>query len=446
MGLTYLKSHTNFNVMLGSIWNGIKSVGSSLANGLGTVVDVGADALAHIPVVGDTLSQGLGAIGDAGVEALQGNFGTALGDLYGGVDVLAGGVLPGGQAFSQGYLGNLYGAADNALNGYLPNVGGVGITPADYKLAKFGNVPGATGYGTVMAPPEGGFGGQVAGAAGKAPSFWDKAGAVANLAQTGMGIYGMMQDTPEARNAQAYQRATGTGPNLIQQPGISGGGGNALSTTVARDPAMAGTPEGKSTTGGTGGSVKTKSLSEMTDGELEPNLIKAIERYTKNNTQSAIADVSGQTAPSAPSIAKPTPVQSTQLKMYDFTPLGQTGSGYTSDIPGGPMRKYLTQSVPSKPGIPADMLMRSSLAGPRVGTVDITPSQPGIPADMFMNSSLAGPRVRTMNALGAGSRTPPPDMMMNTSLRGPTYPVVNAVGAGGYSNIPGGPRREYLGR
>ena len=430
-------------------WSGLGNLVSSganaLASGLGTVVDLGANALEYIPVVGDTLSNGLGAIGDAGVEALQGNFSTALGDLYGGVDTLVGGVLPGGQAFSQGYLGNLYGAADNALNGYLPNVGGVGITPADYKLANFGNVPGATGYGTVMAPPEGGFGGQVAGAAGKAPSFWDKAGAVANLASTGMGIYGMMQDTPEARNAQAYQRATGTGPRLIQQPGM-GSGGNALSPTVARDPAMAGTPEAKSTTGATGGAVKSPSLSEMTDGELEPNLVKAIERFEKNNTQSTIADVSGQTAPSTPATATPTPVQSVKLNMYDFaTPLGQTGSGYTSNIPGGPRREYLTQTVPSKPGIPADMLMRSSLAGPRVGTVDIAPSQPGIPADMFMNSSLAGPRVGTVDMVSSSPGIPS-DMFMRSSLAGPKVRTMNALGAGGYSNIPGGPRREYLSR
>ena len=154
-------------------------------------------------------------------------------------------------------------------------------------------------------------------------------------------------------------------------------------------------------------------------------------------------------APSAPPPADKTkttkPVDWSQLNISQFSPLGTTGSGYVSNTPGGPMAKYLTPRVPSSSGIPADMLMQSSLAGPRVGTVDITPSRRGMPADMFMNSSLAGPRVRTMNALGAGGGTPPPDMIMNTSLSGPTYPIVNAVGAG-YSNIPGGPRREYLSR
>ena len=50
--------------MWGTIWDGIKSGASTLASGLGTVVDYGADALAHIPVVGETLSTGLGSIGD----------------------------------------------------------------------------------------------------------------------------------------------------------------------------------------------------------------------------------------------------------------------------------------------------------------------------------------------------------------------------------------------
>lgn len=306
------------------IWEGVKSGASTLASGLGTVVDYGADALAHIPVVGETLSTGLGSIGDFGVEALQGNFSTALGDLYGGVDTLVGGVLPGGQNFAQGYLGQLYQGADKMAGGWLPNInggaansinGGVGYTPTYMKAQKaFDALPGPGGASTY-----GGGGGMstvaITGNEAKAPmTFWDKAEAAANIGAAGMGIYGMLQDSPEAANANARATATRPQPMLIS-PGVSSAGMNALSApaVVRNDPAMASSPEAKSTTGQTGGAVKTGELTEMSDDELGKNLVEQL-----NNTQSTISNVTGQTAPVTPTATvTQAPVQTTQLQMWN---------------------------------------------------------------------------------------------------------------------------------
>ena len=353
-------------------WSGLGNMVSkgagAVADGLGTVVDLGADALAHIPVVGDTLSQGVGAIGDAGVEALQGNFSTALGDLYGGVDVLVGGVLPGGQAAAQGYLSNplssLYNKADMAVGGYLPNIGGgvpgggIGYSPTYVSAQKaFDALPGpggstyagGGGMSTVALP---------GGEAGKAaPGFWDKASAAANLAQTGAMIYGLMQDSPEATNAQAYQRATGTGPQRVAiQPGL-GGGGSALNplgvptnNVVASDPAMGGTPEAKSSTGKGGEAPKTPELTKVSDQELESIQNKAI---GQNHTQATIGNVTGQRGPTAPAMTASSGVvgASPQLNMFTPTPLGMARSPYTSNIPGGPRAEY-ARPVSNIPGGP----------------------------------------------------------------------------------------------
>jgi hypothetical protein len=351
--LTYLKSNTNLSVMglaaLGNvIWDGVKTGAGHLANGLGTVVDYGADALAHIPVVGETLSTGLGSIGDFGVEALQGNFSTALGDLYGGVDTLVGGVLPGGQNFAQGYLGQLYQGADKMVGGYLPNInggaansinGGVGYTPTYMKAQKaFDALPGPGGAASTYGGGGGMSGVAITGNEAKAPmTFWDKAEVAANVGAAGMGIYGMLQDSPEAANANARANATRPQPMLIN-PGVSNAGMNALSApaVVRNDPAMAGSPEARSTTGQTGGAVKTGELTEMSDDELGKNLVEQL-----NNTQSTISNVTGQTAPVTPTArVAQAPVQTTQLQMYMPTALGPT-SGYTSNIPGGPRAEYV---------------------------------------------------------------------------------------------------------
>tara|TARA_Y100000004_G_scaffold165945_1_gene197217 strand:+ start:340 stop:1617 length:1278 start_codon:yes stop_codon:yes gene_type:complete len=405
---------------------GSKALGG-LANSLGTVVDFGADALAHIPVVGDTLSQGIGAIGDAGVEVLQGNFGTALGDLYGGVDVLAGGILPGGQAASQGYLSkplsNLYGKADNALGGYLPNFGIEGtITPEAFQNA----AKAAQGM-TDAEMMHSGFSGvdNTAGGSG----FMDKVEKALNIANTGLGIYSLTQDTPEARNAQAYQRATGatTGGPRIVTPGSVGG--NALtvgSGGSAGDPAMAGGSKAKSTAGS---AVDTPNLSDK-------DLNAEIKKQITNTTKEMAENVTGQKAPSAPAQTEPTTITKTTLQIDQPKP--KLGTRPMSNIPGGPRREYLSKPTTTlSSAAPATAVLPTRQ--PRVTTTPLTPYKfpttyqfvnegTEIPADMLMNTSASGPTVPVRNALSNGYivpySQPDADMIMNSSLQGPTRQTI----------------------
>ena len=430
--MTYFKTHSNFITMLNTFFDlGSKALGG-LANSLGTVVDFGADALAHIPVVGDTLSQGIGAIGDAGVEVLQGNFGTALGDLYGGVDVLAGGILPGGQVASQGYLSkplsNLYGKADNALGGYLPNFGIEGtITPEAFQNA----AKAAQGM-TDAEMMHSGFSGvdNTAGGSG----FMDKVEKALNIANTGLGIYSLTQDTPEARNAQAYQRATGTAGPRIVTPGSVGG--NALtvgSGGSAGDPAMTGVRRAKPTASS---AVDTPNLS---DKDLNTEIKKQIENTTKDMAES----VTGQKTPSAPAPTKPTTITKTTLQIDQPKP--QLGTRPMSNIPGGPRKEYLSKPSLSS-AAPATAVIPTRQ--PRVTTTPLTPYKfptattyrqtfepyhfvdegTEIPADMLMNTSASGPTVPVRNALSNGYivpySQPDADMLMNSSLQGPTRQTI----------------------
>ena len=89
------------------LWSSLANLGSKAVSGVGNV-----------------LSNAATNVGNAFTSAGAGNFGNAIGSLYSGVDNLVGGILPGGQAFGQGYLGQLYTGADKMLGGYLPNVGG----------------------------------------------------------------------------------------------------------------------------------------------------------------------------------------------------------------------------------------------------------------------------------------------------------------------------------
>ena len=299
-----------------------------LADGLGTVVDLGANALEYIPVVGDTLSLGVGSIGDAATEALQGNFGTALGDLYGGVDVLVGGVLPGGQAASQGYLSgplsDLYGRADNALGGYLPNLGIDGtITPEAFQNA----AKAAQGM-TDAEMMHSGFSGMGGESKTGLSKVLDTAENIANLGQLGYGIYQMTQDSPEARNAAAYQRATGTtgttrAPMLIT-PGVSTGTATAL--TPSRN-VVTGNPAGFAVAKPTTGSIEVPNapdLENVSDAELaeiaENAIIEQERRAVRNPNVKPYAGEVGQGV--------------YKLNMFNRP---------VSNIPGGPKAIYLSK-------------------------------------------------------------------------------------------------------
>ncbi|MBL18679.1 MAG: hypothetical protein CMC82_02470 [Flavobacteriaceae bacterium] len=171
------------------------------------------DLVSSIPVVGDAIVDGASA-------------------LYTGADKVLGGVLPGGQDFAQGYLGNLYTSADKALGGYLPNVGGgaaaggVGYTPQYVSAQRaFDALPGP--------------GGAVPAQTGGLNGFFDKAGRVANIAKTGMSLYDLTRNTPEAQNQRSYNR--------IIQPGMGGSAQmvpQETRTATSSDPVMGDAPIG----------------------------------------------------------------------------------------------------------------------------------------------------------------------------------------------------------
>ena len=206
---------------------------------------------------------------------------------------------------------------------------------------------------------------------------------------------------------------------------VPGGGINSLrvpTRVITQDPAMSGTPEAASTAGvGTGGSVDTGNLAQVSDADLGKQINDV------NTTQQTLAKVTGQQVPITPAQAQVKPIQSTPLNLFMPNALGASRSNYTSNIPGGPQAQYLSGGgtvSAVRPGIPADMLMRSSLAGPNYGTIGMVPSRPGIPADMLMRSSMSGPQYGTVGIVPSQPGIPA-DMLMRSSMAGPTYGTVS---------------------
>ena len=237
---------------LGSaVGSGLSGIGNAVASGIGGL----GSAVGRIPVVGNVLGDTLSGVGSAVGNLAQGDIGGALGSLYTGADTLVGGVLPGGQAFSQGYLGNLYGKADNLMRGYLPNVGGVGITPTDFKINQLFANPNLSleeaGFMADAMKNPGAYSAEELGLMGMLPksggflsgSGFDKAMKLANIGSLGYGLYNMINpQDPETANAQAANRLMGGGGGNIQR--LSGG-----ATDLSADSAMAGAP----TAAGVGG-------------------------------------------------------------------------------------------------------------------------------------------------------------------------------------------------
>jgi len=338
---------------------------SSGADYLSSAVDWGADQLANIPFAGETLSNGLGSIGDFGVEMLNGNFSTALGDLYGGVDTLVGGILPGGQAFSQGYLSNLYSGADNMLGGYLPG----GQTPAQMQAAASAAQIANTPIGQVM--PGGSTSGAMVegGAAAGGGGFWDslgfgeggvfaKGGTVDNIANT-VAIGGTIYSLLNPRD-QGYARSVGAQPQFVK----SGGGPSNIVTR--NDPAMqAASAQGVGVGTQQEGSNKTPGLAQV--GGVDEEIKKTDE--LANDMQKSVKDLQkivgntdgGPMAQARNPIMSDNADPSGGMKNNVFRPMPapapiplqpgyQLQKGFQlynprpqSNIPGGPRAEYLSR-------------------------------------------------------------------------------------------------------
>jgi len=335
---------------------------------LSSLIDAGVSAVTD---VGSWVGDGLSAAASYGADALSSAVdwgGNALSGLYAGADKLVGGLLPGAQAFGDGYLANLYTGADKMVGGYLPNIGGgaamggAGFTPG-YMQAQsaFNALPGPHGGAHALSPAAiqaqydalpgvGGAAGAAVGGAKKSAfgslfeggMSWDKAQTMANIGGLGMGIYGMMQKPQSGSNQQQYNR-------LMQQPGLgtmnngngSGGGGG-----VRNDPAMRNSPVGggnvplTANATGPGGLNNPKSF----DASIE-KLNKSIEKLadpsggTKNPTREANDEGLGIVAPTtpAPRVAGPVPSRASFANLTNGMPA----------LPGRPIEQYSNNDVTS---------------------------------------------------------------------------------------------------
>jgi hypothetical protein len=177
---------------------------------------------------------------------------TALGagNIPGAVSSLGSGLLGAGSNLIGGVGGSLYGGADQLLGGFLPNMGGVGITPAQgYMGGMFKNMPmfggvdptQAVGYGTVLAPPAGGFPGAGGGMLGKGLGALGKFGETMGTINAARNIF----DPPGATQPGVY------GDRVIQRniqdepsskPIIYGGGQTPVNQSVQLAPPSAYAP------------------------------------------------------------------------------------------------------------------------------------------------------------------------------------------------------------
>lgn len=222
-----------------------------------------------------------------------------LSGLYTGADKILGGVLPGGQAFGQGYLGQLYTGADKMLGGYLPNIGGgaangmgAGYTPQYMKAqAMFDALPGPGSNGLRAGQVGTSFNGGpmsvssintplASGAGGM--SGWDKLA----YGLQGAGLLGAIFSGDKGQAQQAAMMM----PQTVQ-PG-AGRGGSPIANTVRNDPAMT-----KNTGVGVGssrgqGANKTPGLDQVTSGISDKELLGQIES-TRKDIEELLAEMEG---------------------------------------------------------------------------------------------------------------------------------------------------------
>lgn len=224
----------------------------AVGTGIATIGGLGSTALgalgglaSSIPVIGGLAAPALTGLGGAvgslgaglggslmggGMGALTGGLGGAASSLLGSAGV--GGGLGSGLLGMGSGLGGLYAGADKLLGGFLPNMGiGGTISPAQGLLGQafpgmqnmpmFGGVDptAATGYGTVLAPPAGGFPSEGGGLMGAIKGMADKAG----KAQALMGAISSTQNpagTPQSvEHSVNLQRPKGPVTNGGKMPG-----------------------------------------------------------------------------------------------------------------------------------------------------------------------------------------------------------------------------------
>ena len=219
-----------------------------------------------------------------------------LSGLYTGADKLLGGVLPGGQAFGQGYLGQLYTGADKMLGGYLPNVGGgavngtgAGYTPQFMKAqAAFNALPGPGSNGLGAGQVGTSFNGGPMSvsnintplASGAGMSGWDKL----SMGIQGAGLLGSIFS---GNKGQAQQAAMMMPTQL--QPG-AGRSGSPIANTVKNDPVM-NTGVGVGSSRGQGDN-KTPGLDQVTAGVSDKELLGEIES-TRKDIEELLANMEG---------------------------------------------------------------------------------------------------------------------------------------------------------
>lgn len=211
------------------------------------IVNAGTKYLIDVPL--SYLSQGLGQIGldavgnvignagnylSSGLNNLAaGNFAGGLGDLYGGLDTVVGGVLPGGQNLAQGYVGQLYTGADKMLGGALPNFGGVGYVEPVGAGAIGQVMPGGTTSGAGMSAA----GGPVGATGPMGPAGAPTGGVTTTLYRGGAPVGSLTQPTSEVVGGAgssfldkalgaAQLAATVGGVAAMLDGGGGGGGGN----------------------------------------------------------------------------------------------------------------------------------------------------------------------------------------------------------------------------
>lgn len=274
----------------GAIATGIGAVGAGLgaaASGIGGALATGAGAIGSglgalggavsgIPVIGGTLGGAIGGLG-SGIGALGSGLGGSIGalgagNIGGAVSSLGSGLLGAGSNLIGGVGGSLYGGADQLLGGMLPNIGSVGITPAQGYL---GNLfPNAVGQnpmfgGAAMqdahiqafnaakgnmahidaynAAQGGGMGGML----GKGLGALGKVGQAAGAINAARNIF----SPPQAPAAGVYGNGVGMRPDIpAQKPIILGGGqtptNQSLNLTGQQPTAMISTAVGPGTVPG----------------------------------------------------------------------------------------------------------------------------------------------------------------------------------------------------
>lgn len=213
----------------GAIGTGLAATAGAIGSGIGAIGGLASS----IPVIGSTLGGAIGSLG-SGIGALGSGLGGSIGalgagNLSGAVSSLGSGLLGAGSNLIGGVGGSLYGGADQLLGGFLPNIGGVGVSPAQgYMGSMFKNSPmfggvdptQAVGYGTVLAPPAGGFPGAAGGGLGQG---------LGGILNKGMGMARGVGETAGKINSirNIFDPPGATQPGVYDDRVIERGGGEA---------------------------------------------------------------------------------------------------------------------------------------------------------------------------------------------------------------------------